>query len=564
MYIMIYSMKKTTILSLLLICSVCVKAQSTNLTDRIDSLIATVVTKGTPGATAGVVKDGKILYKKTYGMANLEYGIPVTDSTLFNLASVSKQFTAFLTLLLVNEGKIGLDDPVDKYIPEIKNYEHPVTIRQMLHHTSGIPSTDNLTLFAGLSLDMPWDDEDEMNMVRSYQKLNYKPNDEHLYSNTGYFLLARIIEKAEGKPFSQCMTEKVFRPLNMKTALIYDSPGKIIPNRAAGYQNRGENYAETNAKGGSITGPTNVYVSVIDMISWCVNMTTKSYGGEQLYDRLFNPADTLNNGDTIQYTYGLSADSHKGLKVIEHGGYTFGIKAQITLIPNAHFAVFVLSNNENVNTTDMTWQITDWYLKDLLKPEILKEHKEITVNPELYDLYKGSYVFPDGVVIAFDNVNDTLRLNMSGVPHFIIYPEKENEFFFKDFNAQCTFVKDSSGKVNEIIWHQSNTDTKAVRYTPPKLLTQEELMSYTGKYEIPEFNAIYPVTLKENELRMTLPKEFKKVNIETDMILGHMSGDKFYGRLGMAEFKRNEKGDITGFVLLDIGRLRNIEFIKRD
>jgi len=557
-------MRSIITVSLILICSGYLKAQTSLLTNKIDSLLGTVVTKGTPGAIAGVVQDGRILYKQTYGMANLEYRVPVSDSTLFNLASVSKQFTAYLALLLEKEGKISLDDPIDLYIPELKNYGHDVTIRQMLHHTSGIPSTDNLVLFAGLSLEMPWDAEDEMNLLLSYQKLNYKPNEEHLYSNSGYFLMARIIEKAEGKPFSICMHEKVFKPLNMKTALIYDSPGKIISNRAAGYGNSGGNYAEKNTKGSSITGPTNLYASVNDMISWCVNMTTRSYGGVQLYDRLFNPVDTLNNGDTIQYTYGLSADMHKGLKVIEHGGYTFGCKAQITFIPDAHFAVFILSNNEKVNVINMTWQITDWYLKDLLKPETLKEHKEIPVNSELYELYKGSYMMPDGVVLTFDNMNDTLRLNMAGVPHFIIYPEKENEFFFKDFDAQCTFVKDGLGQVKEIIWHQNNTDTKAVRFTPPKPLTQEELLSYTGKYEIPEFNAIYPVTLKDHNLQMTLPKEFKKIGIDTDMILGHMSGDKFYARFGVVEFKRKSNGEITGFILPDIGRLRNIEFVKRD
>jgi hypothetical protein len=130
---------------------------------------------------------------------------------------------------------------------------------------------------------------------------------------------------------------------------------------------------------------------------------------------------------------------------------------------------------------------------------------------------------------------------MSGVPHFIIYPEKENEFFFKDFDAQCTFVKDSAGMVNEIIWHQNKQDVKCARYSAPAPLTENEMAGYAGKYEIPEFNAVYPVTVKDHELRMTLPKVFKKVNIETDMILGHMSGDKFYGMLGMADFKRNDK-----------------------
>jgi CubicO group peptidase (beta-lactamase class C family) len=190
---------------------------------------------GTPGCAIGVVKDGKILYKKTSGLSNLDYRIPVTDSTVFNLASVSKQFTAYLVLLLEKEGKLSLNDTMQKYIPELNNYGHAITIRQLLHHTSGIPSNDNLRIFAGLSQEMPWDVEDEFDMIQSYQKLNFKPNEERIYTNEGYYLLTRIVEKVTGKTFSQCMSEYVFNPLDMNTASIYDSQGETIFNRASGY-----------------------------------------------------------------------------------------------------------------------------------------------------------------------------------------------------------------------------------------------------------------------------------------------------------------------------------------
>lgn len=559
-----FKMKKVLILFLFLTGASGLNAQSFNLADQIDSLVRINITNLTPGCVVGVVKDGEVLSKHMYGLANLEYRIPVTDSTVFNLASVSKQFTAFLVLLLEKEGTLSLDEEIQKYIPELKNYGYPITIRQLLHHTSGIPSTDNLRLFAGLSLEMPWDVDDEFDMIKSYQKLNFKPNEEHNYSNAGYVLLARIIEKSTGMPFSQCMAEKIFKPLNMKNAIIYDSPGKVIFNRASGYRKAGENFSQTNTQGESYFGSTNVYASVNDMINWSINLTTKSLGGQQIVDRLFNPADILNNGDTIPYTFGFNVSKYKGIKIVEHSGYTVGFKTEIMHFPEAGFSVFILANNETTEPWNTATQIVEWCLKDILKPEVKQEHKEISINKELYKDYAGSYQLPDGMVFQFDILNDTLMLIIPGAPKFVLYPEKENEFFLKDFDAQCTFVKDSKGKVNEIIWHQNGQNPRGVRYSKPKPFTQKELQGFTGRYEIPELSVSYQVSLKDSELTILLPKTFRSVNIDPNLKLKHVEGDKFFGSLSWIEFRRNKEGKISGFVIKDVGRLRNIEFSKKD
>jgi hypothetical protein len=209
-------------------------------------------------------------------------------------------------------------------------------------------------------------------------------------------------------------------------------------------------------------------------------------------------------------------------------------------------------------------KIVDCSLKDLLKPEIRIEHKEIALNTELYKLYQGSYAMPDGMVLTFENINDTLKLIIPGAPKFMMHPEKENEFFLKDFDAQCTFVRNYNGKVNEIVWHQNNQNPKGVRYTEPRPLTENELQAFTGKFENPALNVTYPVSLTDNELNMTLPRTFRMVNIETNLKLKNVSGDKFYGSLGLIEFKRNKEGKVTGFVIADVGRLRNIEFTKKN
>ncbi len=557
-------MKKFLILLLVLTVSANLKSQSPDVAARIDSMILSNVSNLTPGCVVGVVQNGKILFKHEYGLSNLDYRIPVSDSTLFNLASVSKQFTAFLVLLLEKEGKLNLDDTIGKYIPELKIYGPSITIRHLLHHTSGIPSTDNVLLFAGISPEMPWDSEDEFNMIQTYQKLNYKPNAEENYSNAGYYLLTRIIEKVTGESFAQCMSEKVFKPLKMETASIYDSPGKIIPNRASGYRKTGDVYIKTNTEGESIPGSTNMYLSVNDMTNWCINLTTHSLGGKELSDKQFYTKDTLNNGDTIHYTYGFFVWNRRGLKTVEHGGFTMGFKDQVTVIPEEGLAVFVMSNNENIDPGKIETKIVDLYLKDKLKPEVKKDHKEIAINKDLYNLYNGSYIMDDGMILKFENINDTLKLIIPGAPQFVMHPEKENEFFVKDFDAQCTFNMNNAGKVNEIVWHQNNANPKGIRYSEPKPLTQKELQEFVGKYEIPELNVTYPVTLNENELIVTLPKVFRNVGIDTKMKINHTSGDNFHGSLGKITFKRDPNGKITGFIIADIGRIRNIEFSKKN
>jgi CubicO group peptidase (beta-lactamase class C family) len=557
-------MKKILILSLLFVGSFGLQGQTTSLTNKIDSLLGSQIMNGTPGGVICVVKNGKVLYKKIFGLANLDYRIPVTDSTVFNLASVSKQFTGFMILLLEKEGKLSLDDTIQKYIPQLKSYGHPLTLRELLHHTSGIPTSDVLQLFAGIPSEMPWNAEDEFSLIQSYHKLNFKPNDEFLYSNDGYFLLARVIEKVTGMPFSQCIREKIFGPLDMRTATIYDSPGKVIINRASGYKKVGEEFLKTNTEGDSNCGYSNVYASVNDMINWTVNLTSKSLGGEKLIDRLFHPTDTLNNGDTIKYTYGFFINNRNGLQQVYHEGGTNGFRAILTHFPESGLSVFVMANGETSDHWSLSSKISDFLLKDVLKPEKKKEHKEMNINKELFQLYKGSYLLSDGNVLNFNIVNDTFKLIIPDAPKFVMYPEKENEFFLKDFDAQCTFVKDSIGKVDEIVWHQSGQNFKGSRTTEPKPITQKELQSFSGKYEIPELNITYSIYEKDNELIMTLPKTFKVFNIYPSITLTHRSGDIFYGRLDKVEFKRNKEGKVTGFIIADVGRLRNIEFTKRD
>jgi len=536
------------------------------LPEKIDSVVFKYVKQGDPGGVVGVVTSKGVLFKKAYGLMNLEYNLPNSDSSCFNLASMSKQFTAFAILQLEKEQKINLDDDVHVYLPGLPAYSAKVTVRQLLHHTSGIASTDNLRLFAGKSMESPWNADDEYNMIKRYDKLNFKPNDEHLYSNAGYFLLAKIVEKVSGLSFADYVKANIFMPLGMNNALVYDMQGKPVYNKAYDYGKSGNDFVQKFSGLTSIYGSTNVYASLNDMLAWSRVFLNPRPGDQSIIKRFEYPADTLNNGDTIAYTYGMNTWRYKGLKIVEHSGYAPGYTTQIMIFPENDMAVFVLFNNETVNRWEIITSIVDWCLADKLVPDVKKERKEIKLSSEILKKYAGKYQMPDGMQLSFNFEKDTFWLIIPDAPKFQLFAESESELFLKAFDAQCTFVSDKKGEVNEIVWHQGTDNLKGIRVKPAKALTNDELTDFAGKYYNAVLEVEYPVTLKDGQLSIILPKPFSAFfNNNQDLSLKHIDGDRFFSlNLGMVEFMRNKNKAVCGFRFVDAIRVRNIEFQKKN
>lgn len=559
--------------SLLLIFTVCTlsymtKAQSISpsiLEFKIDSLVSQTIKSNQPGGVVGVISNHRVIFKKAYGMMNLDYNLPNTETTAFNLASVSKQFTSFAILLLERDGKLKLDDEIHQYLPWVPDYGHKITIRNLLHHTSGIAPSDNLRLFAGISLESPWATEDEIELLTRYPKLNFIPNDEHLYSNAGYFLLGQIVEKASQQTFSEYMKTRIFDPLGMSNSAIYDRQGKVIANKASGYKKTGEEYIRMNPEADSFFGETNLYTSLNDMLLWCTNLMEPKVGNQEMIDRIFNPSDTLNRGDTISYTYGFNIWKYKGIKIADHGGYTMGYKTQVMVFPDQEFAVFVLFNNESFDTWNLATKIVDWSLAKQLAPDKPKEHRTIALDNGVLTKYEGSFQMPDGSELTFKNENDTLKIIIPDAPKFIMNAESENKFYLKEADAQCTFVKGSDNLVNELTWHQNNQDFKGIRVANKKVLKDGELEEYAGTYFSEPLNVGYHISYENNRLILNLPKTFKTyLSYDVKMPLNFLNGDKFTSQgVGVVEFTRANDQKINGFKFVDVGRVRNIEFKKR-
>ena len=530
----------------------------------VDSLVAKDIHPSTPGGVVGIIQGGKVIFKKAYGLANLDYQIPNGLDTRFNLASVSKQFTAYGCLLLARDGKLDLDADIHQYLPELPDYGVKITTRQLLHHTSGLTSTEILQLFAGTLFEKDWGMEEEFDMVKRYKKLNFKPNDEHVYCNSGYAAATRIIEKVSGQSLNEFLVQKVFKPLGMNHSEILDRKGKIMANRATGYSKNDSVFVIKNTLSSSLIGPTNLYTSLEDMLLWDQHLLNPPPEDKDIIARMMNPSDTFNNGDTIRYTYGFEVRNHKGRKIAEHGGYTPGFLARNVLFPDLDFAVVAMFNTDKADIWNVTMQAVDSLLKDKLKFEPKKERVETKIKPGLAARYAGVYALADGTRLPFETRNDTLWLVIPGAPKFRMVPENETEFFIREFDAQCTYVRDDAGNVSQIVWHQSGQNPDGFRVKNQKALTAKELAQYTGNFIQPVLEVIYPVRLENQQLIIRVPADFKAaIGIERDVKLYHQGGDSFFTeKLGIVEFTREHKKKITGLIFKDVGRQRNIEFQK--
>jgi CubicO group peptidase (beta-lactamase class C family) len=536
-----------------------------NLSERIDSLMALQQQPGQPGGVIAVIHDNEILHKKAYGVSDVEKGTKIDENTLIDLASVAKQFTAFAILLLEEQGKLDLDADIRKYLPELPQYEHRITVRHLLQHTSGIASTDLLRLFADMPLDMEWSHQDELDLIKKYEQLNFKPNTSFVYSNGGYALLASIVESVGGMHFSEFLKENIFEPLGMNSSLVYLSHEHEIVHMAKGYRKRQDNYEHVSSVNDFSYGSGNVFSSIHDMIQWGQNLMAPKVGSKSMMERLFNKYNTLENGDSINYTYGFYVRSHRGLKVVDHQGGVPGFTSIIAIYPDEKLVIIVMLNNESISSRSMANSIAELMLSEKFAPLVPPKPKvEITLAPEKAEPYEGTFRFENGMEMTFVIENDEFWLLLPGDVKFRLFPDSETSFFLKDFEAALTFVSDPNGAVNQIVWNQRGQNTYASFVDKSEPLTNRQLALFAGEYYQPYLGAAYPVTFEEGQLKIWLPGTFEKYLGFGSLQLTHVSGDSFEtDNLGMMKFTRDENSLVNGFVIFDVGRLKDITFLKK-
>ncbi len=340
---------------------------SPSLTARVDSLFAAWDKRDTPGCALAVVQDGKIIYKRGYGMANLEYGIRNTPATIFHVASVSKQFTAFAIHLLAQEGKLSLDDDARKYLPELHDFGKTITIRHLLHHTSGLRDQWDLLRLAGWRMADVITEQDILGLVWRQRELNFDPGTEYLYCNTGYTLLGQIVERVSGKSLREFTQERIFQPLGMKHTHFHDDYRMLVKNRAYSYEPKSGGGYQRSVLSFSNVGATSLFTTVEDLARWDQNFYKGRVGGQAVLAAMQQKGH-LNNGAELDYASGLVLGDYRGLKVVEHNGADAGYRADLLRFPDQKFSIIVLANTAEFDSSDMARKVADIYLQDRLKP----------------------------------------------------------------------------------------------------------------------------------------------------------------------------------------------------
>ena len=278
-----------------------------------DAIFAQWAKPGSAGCALGVLKDGKPLYVQGYGRADIEHAVPITASTVFHIASLSKQFTAFAIYLLEQEGRLSLDDDIRKYLPELHDFNTPITIRDLLHHTSGLRDQWNLLAMAGWRLEDVITQEDVVNLIWRQRELNFHPKDEFLYSNTGYTLLGLIVQRVSGKSLREFTDERIFAPLGMRSTHFHEHYGDLVDNRAYSYDRQPDARYVYVALSYSTVGPSSLFTTIDDLARWDENFYTGAVGGRDLLQKM-QIKGHLNNGKEIEYASGLVVNEYRGLE----------------------------------------------------------------------------------------------------------------------------------------------------------------------------------------------------------------------------------------------------------
>ena len=323
-------------------------------------------TDSTPGCAVGVATDGKAVLAKAYGMPDLEHDVKNTPDTIFEAGSVSKQFTAAAMLLLAREGKLSLDDPVKKYVPELPQYETPLTIRHMLNHTSGLRDWGSVAAISGWPRTTRVHTHAHVLDIISRQKsLNFPSGTRWSYSNTGFNLAAVIVSRVSGMSFPDFTRTRIFEPLGMEDTSWRDDHTRVVKRRAVAYDETKDGF-HTDMPFEQVYGNGGLLTTVGDLLKWNENFTTPKVGDASFVAEQQQPG-RFNDGRVHDYALGLMVATYKGVRQVEHSGSTAGYRAHLARYPDQHVSVAVLCNVSSGNATQAAHSVADVYLGDRAK-----------------------------------------------------------------------------------------------------------------------------------------------------------------------------------------------------
>ena len=587
----------------------------TVLTDKVDELFANWDKPDSPGCAIAIIQDGQVLYSRGYGMANLKHDIPISTTSIFDIGSISKQFTATCIALLARQNRLSLDDEIQTYFPEIPHYERPITIRHLIHHTSGLRDYIVLMGSSGLLRKNHYSDKEIISLISLQQGLNFQPGTEYLYCNTGYFLLGEIVERVSGKSLRAFANEHIFAPLGMKNTHFCDDFREIVQHLAIGYSPKNSRSFQIQMSLLNVAGAGGIHTNVEDLCLWDANFYHNIIGGygQDLIEEITTPGK-LNNGEVLDYAFGLILGSQWGLRMISHSGAWAGYRSGAIRFPEQRFSVICLSNLNSLNPSRLARQISEIYLSEEFtrsKEQLSHGDRQlIELSTAELETKTGSY-FNVRSGAAWELIMDAEKLMVDAAGFkFQIMPiggevsgQVNRDLYHSvgipyDLSIQFQQQKSPSSLMMSY-WVDGGKSTMLERFNPhtPNL---EVLTDYSGDYFCEELGVKYRLSIVGSQLVIShakfnlLPSHLKLLvsmyhNMSSILLiiakitsveffpfskffhtliqqrcLKPLSRNLFWRHGDFFEFICNDRDRVMGFNLnTGSGRVRSIYFIKQ-
>jgi CubicO group peptidase (beta-lactamase class C family) len=532
----------------------------------VDSIFAGIAGGGVrPGVAVSVVRDGRVLLSKGYGYADLEHRVPITGATVFDMASVSKQFTGLAIAMLVEQGRIRLADDVRRYIPELEIPGQTITIGHLVHHTSGLRDWPGTLGLAGWRMDDVISFDQILSMAFRQRTLNFQPGAEYTYSNTGYNMLAEVVKRVTGQSFRAWTDSTFFRPLGMSSTHFRDDHTEVFPNRAFGYARTpsgGWRHIPNNLVA---LGSSSLFSSADDMARWVTNFDRQTVGGREAI-ALMRTTTPLNDGSVNSYAFGLSVGPYRGQPTLNHRGGWAAFGTFLLHFPAQRFGVVVLSNGGGVNAGAAAYMIADRYLASELGPRAPTPPTTsdatvaVSVPAATLDRYAGLYKLGPGWYVRIRRDGATLRTQATGEDEFPMTARSDTSFWVANYGQLMTFPRVAVGRPPELLYRGRRyprvAEPSHAQLVP---LTAAQLAEFVGEYESPELDTRYRVTITDGALVL---RHFRHGAVT----LTQVYGTEFSGRAPYARsitFQRNAAGRVSGFSVDIDERSRDIRFVKR-
>ncbi|MBI9036191.1 MAG: beta-lactamase family protein [Bacteroidales bacterium] len=509
-----------------------------------------------PGLSVIITKKDSILYIGNFGSTDLAKTSPITENTIFDIASSSKQFTGMAIALLEEKGKIDLNDKISKYLPDLPEVMNDITVYQLIHHSSGIRDWPTLFALKGWQPEEPLSLDDIYEMLKKQESLNFTPGTEFSYSNSNYNLLAKIVEAVTDTAFNSWMQESIFAPLGMNNTYLFENSEPKEDIMANSYVYTEHNYLPFSNKL-SAPGSSSLRSNTLDVSKWLTNFYSKTLGGNSSFDKMTQKG-SLDNNKTIDYGYGLYITGIKNKKAYVHDGAWGGYRSGTVFFPEESIGIVILSNNGVLQPKKMITDLVDILFSQENEKE--SNNSELTakeINDEFFTLCAGKYQQVDdkACYLTFFKEGEEYFCNVYG-KNFKLYAKSDSVFFTKEAKVELVFHL-KNGKVNSHTLKQNGKNYLALKVKESKNEININYDQLAGDYYSKELDIKYEVISENDELKI------QSVIFPSDVILEHLENLTFTSNSGlMQSISFSEKDGATISLAINNPRVKKLLFKK--